>query len=59
MPVEINHFTDPACPFAFSAEPIRQRRQPRSGGETRAAPEDVREVLEWADEPLAPPRWLR
>jgi 2-hydroxychromene-2-carboxylate isomerase len=25
MPVEINHFTDPACPFAFSAEPIRQR----------------------------------
>ena len=23
--VEITHFTDPACPFAFSAEPIRQR----------------------------------
>jgi predicted DsbA family dithiol-disulfide isomerase len=23
--VEIVHFTDPACPFAFSAEPIRQR----------------------------------
>jgi predicted DsbA family dithiol-disulfide isomerase len=24
-PVEITHFTDPACPFAFSAEPTRQR----------------------------------
>jgi predicted DsbA family dithiol-disulfide isomerase len=23
--VAITHFTDPACPFAFSAEPIRQR----------------------------------
>lgn len=23
--IEITHFTDPACPFAFSAEPIRQR----------------------------------
>lgn len=23
--VEITHFTDPACPFAFSAEPIRRR----------------------------------
>src|SRR4051794_14704319 len=23
--VEIELFTDPACPFAFSAEPIRQR----------------------------------
>jgi len=23
--VEITHFTDPACPFAFSAEPVRQR----------------------------------
>ena len=25
MPVEVTHFTDPACPFAFSAEPVRQR----------------------------------
>jgi predicted DsbA family dithiol-disulfide isomerase len=24
-PVEIELFTDPACPFAFSAEPVRQR----------------------------------
>jgi predicted DsbA family dithiol-disulfide isomerase len=23
--IEITHFTDPACPFAFSAEPIRRR----------------------------------
>ena len=22
--IEITHFTDPACPFAFSAEPVRQ-----------------------------------
>src|SRR3954462_6994631 len=25
MAVRITHFTDPACPFAFSAEPVRQR----------------------------------
>jgi 2-hydroxychromene-2-carboxylate isomerase len=25
VPLEITHFTDPACPFAFSAEPVRQR----------------------------------
>ncbi len=25
MRLEIIHFTDPACPFAFSAEPIRLR----------------------------------
>src|SRR3954468_24578917 len=25
MSVRITHFTDPACPFAFSAEPVRQR----------------------------------
>lgn len=25
MPVDIELFTDPACPFAFSAEPVRQR----------------------------------
>jgi 2-hydroxychromene-2-carboxylate isomerase len=27
MPLEITLFTDPACPFAFSAEPIRRRLQ--------------------------------
>ncbi len=25
--IEITHFTDPACPFAFSAEPVRRRLQ--------------------------------
>src|SRR3954447_25830641 len=25
MTIEITHFTDPACPWAFSAEPVRQR----------------------------------
>ena len=25
MPLEITHFTDPACPFAFSAEPVHWR----------------------------------
>jgi 2-hydroxychromene-2-carboxylate isomerase len=25
MQLEITHFTDPACPFAFSAEPVRMR----------------------------------
>ena len=25
LQLEITHFTDPACPFAFSAEPVRQR----------------------------------
>jgi len=25
VPIEITHFTDPACPFAFSAEPVRLR----------------------------------
>ena len=23
--IEVTHFTDPACPFAFSAEPVRLR----------------------------------
>jgi 2-hydroxychromene-2-carboxylate isomerase len=27
VPLEIAHFTDPACPFAFSAEPTRMRRR--------------------------------
>ena len=25
MQLEVTHFTDPACPFAFSAEPTRRR----------------------------------
>jgi 2-hydroxychromene-2-carboxylate isomerase len=25
MQLQITHYTDPACPFAFSAEPVRQR----------------------------------
>ena len=25
MQIEVTHFTDPACPFAFSAEPVRLR----------------------------------
>ena len=25
MRIEITHWTDPACPFAFSAEPVRWR----------------------------------
>jgi 2-hydroxychromene-2-carboxylate isomerase len=25
LPLELTHFTDPACPFAFSAEPVRVR----------------------------------
>jgi len=31
--IEITHFTDPACPFAFSAEPIRQRLRWHYGGQ--------------------------
>lgn len=23
--LDVEHFTDPSCPFAFSAEPVRQR----------------------------------
>jgi hypothetical protein len=25
LQLELTHFTDPACPFAFSAEPVRMR----------------------------------
>jgi len=29
--IEVTHFSDPACPFAFSAEPVRQRLRWRYG----------------------------
>jgi hypothetical protein len=28
--LELTHFTDPACPSAFSAEPVRMRSRPKS-----------------------------
>jgi len=31
MNLHVEHFTDPACPFAFSAEPVRQRLKWRYG----------------------------
>src|SRR6202044_956928 len=33
--VEITHFTDPSCPFAFSAEPIRWRLRWHYGEQLR------------------------
>lgn len=35
MTVEITLFTDPACPFAFSAEPVRQRLRWHYGDQLR------------------------
>ncbi len=35
MHVEITHFTDPACPFAFSAEPARMRLRWHYGDQLR------------------------
>ena len=35
MAVEITLFTDPACPFAFSAEPVRQRLRWHYGDQLR------------------------
>ena len=32
MALEISLFTDPACPFAFSAEPVRRRLRRHYGG---------------------------
>lgn len=34
-PIEITHFTDPACPFAFSAEPVRWRLRWHYGEQLR------------------------
>ena len=33
--LEITHFTDPACPFAFSAEPVRMRLRWHYGDQLR------------------------
>lgn len=68
-PITITHFTDPGCPFAWSAEPARWRLQWLYGDglewrlrmvgnlapelARREDPETVAEVLEWAGEPLA------
>ena len=35
MAVDITLFTDPACPFAFSAEPVRQRLRWHYGDQLR------------------------
>ena len=35
MQLEITHFTDPACPFAFSAEPVRMRLRWHYGDQLR------------------------
>ena len=35
MRLEITHFTDPACPFAFSAEPVRMRLRWHYGDQLR------------------------
>src|SRR3954447_2210477 len=35
MSVQVTHFTDPACPFAFSAEPVRQRLRWHYGDQLR------------------------
>lgn len=62
----IEEFTDPGCPFAFSAEPARWRVEWLYGDQHRLAgdgddqrytcrptPENVDEVLAWAGVPLA------
>src|SRR4051812_16315805 len=33
--LDVEHFTDPACPFAFSAEPVRQRLRWHYGDQLR------------------------
>ena len=40
--VSIELFTDPACPFAFSAEPVRQRLRWHYGDGLRWTPADDR-----------------
>src|SRR5579862_7628738 len=35
MPLEITLFTDPACPFAFSAEPVRMQLRWHYGDQLR------------------------
>ena len=50
MPLEITLFTDPACPFAFSAEPVRRRLRWHYGDQL--AWEDRMIVL--SDDPTEP-----
>jgi hypothetical protein len=45
-PVEIELFTDPACPFAFSAEPVRQRLRWHCGDGLRWIPRMIVLTLE-------------
>jgi 2-hydroxychromene-2-carboxylate isomerase len=44
--VEITLFTDPACPFAFSAEPVRQRLRWHYGDQLRWRPRMIVLTLE-------------
>ena len=54
MAVEITLFTDPACPFAFSAEPVRQRLRWHYGDQLRWRPRMIVLTLEpGEDEKLA------
>lgn len=46
MAVEITLFTDPACPFAFSAEPVRQRLRWHYGDQLRWRPRMIVLTLE-------------
>jgi predicted DsbA family dithiol-disulfide isomerase len=45
-PLEIELFTDPACPFAFSAEPVRQRLRWHYGDGLRWTPRMIVLTLE-------------
>jgi hypothetical protein len=48
--LQITEFTDPACPFAWSAEPQRRRLEWLYGNQLGW---DVRSRRAWAGEPLA------
>jgi GAF domain-containing protein len=57
MKLEITLFTDPACPFAFSAEPVRQRLRWHYGEGLDWHRDDIVEPLERltqaSEEPIA------
>jgi predicted DsbA family dithiol-disulfide isomerase len=57
MKLEITLFTDPACPFAFSAEPVRQRLRWHYGEGLDWRRDDIVEPLERltqaSEEPIA------
>ena len=44
--IDIELFTDPACPFAFSAEPVRQRLRWHYGDQLRWRPTMIVLTLE-------------